>query len=234
MASLAAIEQRSSDGRHFRRVRLNLFGSCMLADGRESRCQILDMSPGGIAVAGLVHVLARERVVVYADHLGRLEGTTVRMRPGGFAATILASPRKRDKLATQLTWLANRELLDDDHLRRHQRRAPGDPRSVLTMRDGASSPCAILDMSASGAAIASSRRPAVGMLVTIGRIQSRVVRHIDVGFVVEFTRLRDLSLLEAYIADPSDDVPGPAQQRPQTTLLRRSPPILAQGFRPTL
>jgi hypothetical protein len=53
-----------------------------------------------------------ERVVAYIDHVGRLEGTIARIDPNGFSTTISASPRKRDKLAAQLTWLANRSSLD--------------------------------------------------------------------------------------------------------------------------
>jgi len=221
MAASTAIQRHGSEGRRFHRVRVNLFGSYMLADGRESRCQIIDMSPGGLAIAGLVTATMRERVVVYADHLGRLEGTAVRVRPDGFAATILASPKKRDKLATQLTWLANRELLREEDLRRHERRVPSDPRSTLTMPNGTRLPCAVIDMSPSGAAIACARKLPVGMLVTVGQIQSRIMRHIDVGLVVEFTRLRDPRLLEEAIADPYD-LPGPVQQIPARALLSAS------------
>jgi hypothetical protein len=159
--------------------------------------------------------LPRERVIVYADHLGRLEGAAVRARDDGFAMTIVASQRKRDKLAAQLTWLANRKLLGDDHTRRHERTAPVDPRSALMMPHRALIPCAVIDMSASGAAIACTTKPPVGMLVTIGRIQSRVVRHFDIGFVVEFTRLRDPSLLEANLAGPFD-LPDPTPTNPGT------------------
>jgi hypothetical protein len=213
MAASTALQRHGSEGRRFHRVRVNLFGSYMLPDGQESRCQIIDMSPGGIAVTGLVTAAARERVVVYADQLGRLEGTAVRVRPDGFAATISASPKKRDKLATQLTWLANRDLLREEDLRRHERRVPNNPRSTLTMPNGTRLPCAIIDMSPSGAAIACARKLPVGILVTVGRIQSRVMRHIDVGLVVEFTRLRDPSLLEDAIADPYD-INGSVQVTP--------------------
>jgi hypothetical protein len=192
----------------------------MLADGREGRCRIIDMSPGGVALAGLIHALPRERVIVYADHLGRLEGAAVRARDDGFAMTIVASQRKRDKLAAQLTWLANRKLLGDDHTRRHERTAPVDPRSMLMIPYRASIPCAVIDMSVSGAAIACTTKPPVGMLVTIGRVQSRVVRHLDIGFVVEFTRLRDPRLLEMNLGGPFD--------------LPESTPLSPRGARPEL
>src|SRR5207237_5978568 len=95
----------NEEKRRFQRVRVNLLGRYMLADRREFPCQVLDMSPGGMAIIGPVSGKAGERVVAYIDHVGRLEGTIVRVSPNGFAMSIAATPRKRDKLAAQLTWL---------------------------------------------------------------------------------------------------------------------------------
>jgi hypothetical protein len=39
-------------------------------------------------------------------------------------------------------------------------------------------------------------RPAVGSVVSIGKTQGRVVRHIDDGFAIEFTRLQHPDFLE--------------------------------------
>ena len=41
--------------------------------------------------------------------------------------TIAATPRKRDKLAAQLTWLANRHILSLPEDRRHGRIVPRNP-----------------------------------------------------------------------------------------------------------
>src|ERR1700733_4097048 len=101
----------SEERRRFQRVRVNLLGRYMLADRREFPCQVTDMSPGGMALIAPVNGKAGERVIAYVDHIGRLEGTIARQFPNGFAMTITATPRKRDKLASQLTWLANRHVL---------------------------------------------------------------------------------------------------------------------------
>ena len=53
-----------------------------------------------------------ERVVAYFDHVGGIEGTVVRAFDGGFAFKIDATQHKREKLAAQLTWLANRSELE--------------------------------------------------------------------------------------------------------------------------
>ena len=40
----------NEEQRRFQRVRVNLLGRYMLADRREFPCQVIDMSPGGMAV----------------------------------------------------------------------------------------------------------------------------------------------------------------------------------------
>jgi hypothetical protein len=186
----------SEERRRFQRVRVNLLGRYMLADRREFPCQITDMSPGGMALVAPVNGKAGERVIAYVDHIGRLEGTIARQFPNGFAMTITATPRKRDKLASQLTWLANRHVLGLPEDRRHDRVIPRDPRAVLVLPDGTQSICQIVDMSLSGAAVAGENKPPIGTIVRLGKTQARVIRHVDHGFAVEFTRLQHPDLLE--------------------------------------
>jgi hypothetical protein len=192
----------NEEKRRFQRVRVNLLGRYMLADRREFPCQVLDMSPGGMAVIGPVSGKAGERVVAYIDHVGRLEGTVIRVLPNGFAMSIAATPRKRDKLAAQLTWLANRHILGLPEDRRHDRIVPRNPRSTMILPDGKAIVCHIVDMSLSGAAISSEVRPEVGMLITLGKTPSRVVRHLETGFAVEFTRMQHPDFLEENVTGP--------------------------------
>src|ERR1700731_5306144 len=98
---------RTSENRRYQRVKVDLLGRYMLEDRREFPCQVVDMSPGGMAVIAPQCGKPGERGVAYIDHVGRLEGTIARIDPSGFSMTISASPRKRDKLAAQLTWLPN-------------------------------------------------------------------------------------------------------------------------------
>jgi hypothetical protein len=66
----------------------------------------------------------------------------------------------------------------------------------LTMPNGVNITCRVIDASLSGAAIATLERPPVGALVTIGKVQGRVVRHLEEGFALEFTRLQHPDFLE--------------------------------------
>src|SRR6201990_226590 len=86
----------SEERRRHQRVRVNLLGRYMLADRREFPCQVVNMSPGGIAIIAPVPGAVGGRVIAYVDHLGRLEGHIARQLQNGFAMTITATPRKRD------------------------------------------------------------------------------------------------------------------------------------------
>ena len=188
----------AEERRHFQRVKINLLGRYMLADRREFPCQVINMSPGGMALIAPVTGKPGERVISYIDNLGRIEGKIARTFENGFAMTIAASARKRDELAAQLTWLANRHILKLPEDRRHGRFAPRNPLARLILPNGNNASCRIIDLSQSGAAIAIAPdlRPAVGSAVTIGKTTGRVVRHIEDGFALEFTRLQHPDFLE--------------------------------------
>jgi hypothetical protein len=189
----------SEDRRRFQRVSVNLLGRYMLADRREFPCQVFNMSPGGMALMAPVGGAPGERIIAYVDHVGRVEGHVARIFQNGFAMTIAATARKRDKLAAQLTWLANRHILDSPEDRRHGRIAPRNPVGRLIMPNGVNLACRIIDVSQSGAGIACDQRPPIGALVTLGKVQGRVVRHLEDGFAIEFTRLQHPDSLEESI-----------------------------------
>jgi PilZ domain len=193
---LPSLRALSEERRRFQRVHVNLLGRYMLADRREFPCQVVNMSPGGMALIAPVGGGPGERIIAYVDHLGRLEGHVARFFQNGFAMTISATARKRDKLAAQLTWLANRQILGLPEDRRHGRIVPKNPIGRLILPSGLNLTCRIIDVSQSGAGIATDQRPTIGSLVTLGKVPGRVVRHLEDGFAVEFTRLQHPDSLE--------------------------------------
>jgi len=184
--SLPHAEER----RRHQRVRVNLQGRYMLADRSEFPCQVVNISPGGIALLAPVSGAVGDRVIAYVDHLGRLEGKIARQLQNGFAMTIAATPRKRDMLAAELTWLANRSILNLPEDRRHGRFVPKVTGARLIMPNGTNIGVRLLDLSLSGAGVGTQERPEIGSHVTIGKIPGRVVRHLETGFAIEFTRLQ--------------------------------------------
>jgi hypothetical protein len=186
----------SEERRRFQRVPVNLLGRYMLSDRREYPCQVVNMSPGGMALIAPVCGQVAERVIAYVDHVGRLEGVIARHLENGFAMTIAATSRKRDKLAAQLTWLANRHILGLPEDRRHGRITPRNPAGRLILANGINVACRVIDVSQSGAAVATDQRPEIGSPITIGRTSGRVVRHLEDGIAIEFTRLQHPDFLE--------------------------------------
>ena len=83
-------------------MKVHLLGRYMLPDRREFPCQIINMSPGGLALLAPGIGNVGDRVIAYLDHIGRVEGKITRIIDNGFAMTIGATARKRDKLAGQL------------------------------------------------------------------------------------------------------------------------------------
>jgi hypothetical protein len=176
----------------FQRVKVSVLGRYMLQDRREFPCQVLEMSPGDAAVIAPVSGIAGEKVIAYLDHIGRIEGTITDAIEGGFVMDMSASPRKRDKMAAQLTWLANKEVLNLPEDRRHERVVPDSRHSSVVLDDGRRYNCKIIDISLSGAAIELDVRPAMGTPVTLGRMRARVVRHFQDGVAVEFASAQEM------------------------------------------
>jgi hypothetical protein len=186
----------AEERRRFQRVKVHLLGRYMLPDRREFPCQVINMSPGGLALLGPGIGNIGDRVIAYLDHIGRVEGKVTRIIDNGFAMSVGATPRKRDKLAAQLTWLANRDILNLPEDRRHDRIVPRNPIALLTLEDGSRMNCRIIDLSLSGAAISAERRPPLNSMVTLGQVQSRVVRNLEDGVALEFVHQQSAETLE--------------------------------------
>jgi len=180
------------DAARFQRVQVSVLGRYMLADRREFPCQVLEMSPGDAVVIAPVAGVVGEKIIAYLDHIGRVEGTIVKQVEGGFLMDIAASARKRDKMAAQLTWLANKDVLNLPEDRRHERVVPDARHSTIVLDDGRRYNCKIIDISLSGAAIELDVRPAMGTPVTLGRMRARVVRHFQNGVAVEFASTQEM------------------------------------------
>lgn len=198
-------EAAEANRRRFQRVRLTLLGRFMLENRREYPCQTVDMSPGSCALIAPVLGAIGERVVVYIDHIGRVEGRVARLFEGGFALTFDGTDRKRDKLASKLTWLANRYHLNLAEDRRHERITPSQSVARVSLPDGRNFSAAIIDLSLSGASLGIEYKPPIGSPLKLGNIRSTVVRHTEDGIAVEFAVLQTAESLEdGLAAEPAE------------------------------
>ncbi len=181
----------ANDQRMFQRVSVSLHGRMLSASREETDCVIVDMSPGDAQIEADAHVQLGDRIIAYIDHIGRIEGEVLSLgSKGRFVISVNATERKREKLAAQLTWIANKHELGLPEDRRHERLAPRNNRSEIVLDDGRAYPCRIIDLSLSGAAIEISVRPAIGTAVQLGNMRGRVVRHFQEGVAIEFSALQ--------------------------------------------
>jgi hypothetical protein len=191
-----AVSFLQHEKRRFQRVQLSLLGRCMFPDRRECPCQLIEISPGEATFISPFCSDDGARVIAYIDEIGRLEGEILERTDQGFVMAISASPRKRDKLADVLTWLANRQVLSLAEDRRHLRRTPKRSDATLVLADGARHTVRVIDMSLSGAALSTNLRPPLGSPVRLGRLGARVVRHFEDGVGIEFMRLMSDTAIE--------------------------------------
>lgn len=195
----AATESIASqfERQNFQRVKVTIYGRYMLADRSEFPCRVIEMSPGDLEIRGEKVGQLGERVIAYLDHIGRIEGRILDTTEDGFAMTVVASERKRDKLAAQLTWLANRHELDLPEDRRHERVVPRNPITTLRLPgDRQQHQCRIVDLSVSGAALQSDVKPEIGTQVFLGSVRGRVARHFEDGIAIEFAVIQEHASLQ--------------------------------------
>jgi hypothetical protein len=177
--------------RKHRRVEVSLQGRFLREDKQEYACEVINMSAGGMAVRAAVTCEVGERIVAYLDHLGRIEGVVVREIDGEFAARIVASQIKRERIANLLTWLTNQKTLGLSEERRHERFVPRVSDTKLILPNGDVHSCRVIDISLSGASVAAGVKPGLETVVILGRMRGRVVRHHDQGFAIQFAELQD-------------------------------------------
>jgi hypothetical protein len=180
------IEKAKAERRRFKRVRVDLPGRLFVpAEGRESQCTILDLSPGGAAVECEGEMQPETAVVLYVDGFGRFEGIVVSRAAGGFGVRFHCTALKRERIAEQLTLFANKGFVSEADLRRHDRQ-PAKGFTRFTRADGETVKCEVLDLSLSGVSLRTNVRPPIGEFVLIGQMAGRVARIHEDGIGVEF------------------------------------------------
>jgi hypothetical protein len=190
--------QLATEKRRHKRVAITLLGRCMRASRHEYPCRLNDISVGGAAINSPVAVDEGERIVVYFDHIGGLEGSVVRVFEGGFAMQFRTTARKREKLAAQLTWLLNRDVLSGITERRHERGSVADQNKTVLLDTGETVDCEVVDVSISGASLRMDMRPPIGSSLMVGRMRGRVMRHHEHGIGVQFVDIQEPEALRRH------------------------------------
>jgi hypothetical protein len=188
MTDAEPVEVKSgAERRRFRRVKMDLPGRMFLpSDSREAHCTVLDMSPGGVAVACEIVPEMGAPVVLYMDGFGRFEGNVVRRDEAGFGLAFVCTPSKRERTAEQLILFLNNQSPGDDSLLRRHGRASQKGFAKFTRADGQIVHGEVSDISVSGVSLKTNVRPAIGEFVLIAQIAGRVARHHPDGIGIEF------------------------------------------------
>ncbi len=188
----SSISNSGINRRAHKRIRVDLAGRFMREDRQEFDCRLIDISVGGALVVTEAEVSPSERVIVNFPDLGNLHGPVYRTTETGFVMTIDTTPRRREKLAAQLTWLINRDLFSEHDARRngHHRVKVDRVDRDVTLPDGTVVRAQVIDISISGVSLESELRPEIGAVVGIGRLTARVVRHHERGFAAEFQQVQ--------------------------------------------
>ena len=178
--------EQKKDRRANVRVDLSLNGR-FLGNGVDDHSVLTrNISCGGAELIANMCPEVNSEVICYLDDLGRVEAEVVRPTKQGFAVRFKVSPRKRDKIADRLTWLANYKQLGLDDEREAPRYAGGGP-ALVKRADGRVLQCRTIDISLAGAAFeADGPAPPVGEIVHVGNLTGEVVRTMRNGFAIRY------------------------------------------------
>ena len=180
------VARAGAERRRFRRVRVDLPGRLFLpADNHEAPCTVIDLSPGGAAIASETVPETGSAVILYVDNFGRFEGTVARRDAQGFGVAFVCTPSKRERVAEQLILFLNKSLVDDTLLRRHERSSQKGF-AKFTRASGQIVQCEVVDMRESGISLKTDIKPPIGEFVLIAEAAGRVARHHADGIGIQF------------------------------------------------
>ena len=150
--------------------------------------QTFEISPGEVSLFAPVIAMPGEKVVLYLNELGRFAGAITRQTESGFEMNLQLTPKKRDRLADQLTWYANRSVMDLEERRRHDRVVPLMDLTVLRLTRGDEHVVRIRSLSLSGVALETDHIIPMGAEVIVGNTPAKVVRINEDGVACEFVK----------------------------------------------
>lgn len=154
---------------------------------RKFPCRSTRVSPFRMIVEAPVVGKVGENLTSFFRDFGRLEGRISDAADHAFLLEIHADEVMRERMAKKLVWLEQKQRDSKLSERRGaQRIVPEDPCSAVTLADGTSHDCLVVDMSVTGVAVKTRILPKIGTPLAVGACIGRVVRHLSGGFAVRF------------------------------------------------
>ena len=171
---------------------------------RTFACRTSRISPFKMLVSVPVVGKVGDPVKSYFGDFGKLEGHICDTVSSGFLLELAMTSAMRERFASKLTWLDQKQKdasIKDG--RKQARIVPASSHSILTFADGSTRSCLVIDMSVSGAAIEADTQPPIGMPLAVGACIGRVVRHLPAGFAVQFVDPLSRDILERRLVRPT-------------------------------
>ncbi|WP_257194558.1 MULTISPECIES: PilZ domain-containing protein [unclassified Bradyrhizobium] len=154
---------------------------------RTFACRTKRVSPFRMIVDVPVVGKVGERLTSYFQDFGEFQCTISATLKAGFLMELDMTRARRAWMSEKLTWLEKKQKDDSiQELRRDARFVPQISHSHLTLADGSTHPCFIIDVSTAGVAISCEYDPPVGTALAVGACVGRVIRKFDNGFAVKF------------------------------------------------
>ena len=183
---------------------------------RSFACRTSRVSPFRMMVDAPVTGRIGDRLMPYFGDFGQLEGRISDIQSGEFLLELSMTGIMRRKMADKLAWLEQmQEDLRVQDVRKQARIIPANPHALLTLADGSTRECFVIDVSVSGAAVSAELQPEIGTPLAVGACIGRVVRHLPSGFAVQFVEPLSRMDLERRFAQPSSYRPATAQNPAQ-------------------
>ncbi|MEM1381798.1 MAG: PilZ domain-containing protein [Pseudomonadota bacterium] len=171
-----------ADRRH-RRVAVRLPVRFILPDGVDRRGIVTDLSIRGAAIISEPGAIVGDAVILHIADLGRWAGQVAGLQERGFGVRLAASKEERLFLADALTAFLNPESTFDRAVRFSH-----ESETILETESGTHAFGRLLDVSESGASIATALFPDCGEKIRVGRKRGTVIRHHPGGISVTFKR----------------------------------------------
>ena len=175
------------------RLPLSLLGRCLTPDGIHVVCEAVAVTPRGLTVVCETAVQPGENIVANFRGVGEIGGVVDRNDDGWFVLDLRESPERLAALSKRFLWTVRRRTESAPERRLSERIDQNLRKTVLKAKDGRETPCELIDMSATGAAVrlgATSPYFWVGQEVLLGVRSGLVRRHFTGGVGIEFEEAR--------------------------------------------
>lgn len=146
-----------------------------------------DLSRNGITLRSAVAPAVNQLLSCSIRYIGIVEARVTRTEDNLFVVRLVVSPQRATEVAHTMMDLAREQGRPFDAPRIHPRISPTRKDVLVTLEDGSVLPGRLINVSASGAALALAQMLASGTPIVIGTTAARVVRTFRDGIGAAFT-----------------------------------------------